>query len=260
MGLLGKIGGKIGDKINEKIDETLNPKVSSTNTNSDWKEEYSKEKSKTFGKELAQLEQQMNGFYQNDSYNDLLDCCLKILSIDAFHHNARELEIDALIGLEMFDKAYKLCIKLLEEYPNNNNFLAQKGEILYRSGKLLESIPIFEKLIQKIPYTNPLALNCKINKAYALSNTGNFEEAVEFCEKELKLHENDETLLMIKNKVLKEIQKNKEQNNNKEEEFTENKSDYSIADQISKFNKLKEEGVITEEEFTEMKKKLMDKM
>ena len=249
MGLLDKIG----DKINEKIDETLNPKVSS-NSNSNWKEEYSEEKSRKHGKELAELEKKMDELYQNDSFDELFRCCVEILAIDMFHFNAKEMQIDALIGLEMFDDAYELCSKLLQEVPNNNNILAQKGEILYRSGKLLESIPIFEKLIQKIPYTNPLALSCKINKAYALSNTGNFEEAVEFCEKELKLHENDETLLMIRNKVLEEIQKNKDQ------ESTQNNSDSSIADQISKFNKLKEEGAITEEEFTEMKKKLMDKM
>jgi len=255
MGLLDKIG----NKINEKIDETLNPKASSSNNNSDWKKEYSEEKSRKHGKELAELEKKMDELYQNDSFDELFRCCVKILAIDMFHFNAKEMQIDALIGLEMFDDAYELCSKLLQEVPNNNNILAQKGEILYRSGKLLESIPIFEKLIQKIPYTNPLALSCKINKAYALSNTGNFEEAVEFCEKELKLHENDETLLMIRNKVLEEIQKNKEQNKNKEES-TQNNSDSSIADQISKFNKLKEEGAITEEEFTEMKKKLMDKM
>jgi|APSaa5957512535_1039671.scaffolds.fasta_scaffold02275_19 tetratricopeptide (TPR) repeat protein len=257
---------KIGDKINEKIDDTLNPKVSSTNENMDYKEKHSADMLKKYGKEIRELEQQMDEFYQNDSFNDLYNCCLEILSIDVYHHNARELSVDALIGLERFDEAYKFCLELLQEYPNNNNFLAQKGQILYRSGQFIESIPVFEKLIQKIPYTDSLALDCKINKAYALSNSGNFEEAVQFCTDELKLHENDETLLMIKNKVLEEIQNQKEIKEEKaiqakkESDSSQNNSEFSIADELAKFVKLKEQGAITEEEFLEMKQKLMDKL
>jgi tetratricopeptide (TPR) repeat protein len=251
---------KIGDKINEKIDETLNPKVSSTNSNSDWKKEHSKEKLRKHGKEITELEKQMDEFYQNNSYDELLDCCLKILSIDVFHHNARVLKVDALIGLEQFDLAYESCVKLLLEEPNNNNFLAQKSWILYRSGKYVEAIQVFEKLIQKVLIFDPLVLNCKINKAYALSNSGNHEETIEFCIEQLRLHENNEELLMIKNKV-EEIQKEKEQKTSQEQnESSQNNSGSSIADELSKFKKLKEQGAITEEEFSEMKKKLMAKM
>ncbi len=269
MGLLGKIGGKIGDKINEKIDETLNPKMRSTNNHSNWKEEYSEKQSRKHGKEISELENQMDKFYQNNSYEDLLDCCLKIRSLDMFHRNARELTVDALIGLEDFDRAWDACMELLQEEPNNNNFLAQKGWILFRSEKYEHAIRVFGELIQKVPISDPLALNCKINKAYALTNSYNYDEAVEFCTEQLRLHENNEELLMIKNKVLEEIQNYKEQKKIKEEkiiqekieqESPQNNSGSSIADQISKFNKLKEQGVITEEEFSEMKKKLMDKI
>jgi len=269
MGLLGKIGGKIGDKINEKIDETLNPKMRSTSNNSNWKEEYSEKQSRKHGKEISELEKQMDKFYQNNSYEDLLDCCSKITSLDMFHRNARELTVDALIGLEDFDRAWDACMELLQEEPNNNNFLAQKGSILYLSKKYEHAIRVFETLIQKVPMSDPLALNCKIYNASALFNSYNYDEAVEFCTEQLRLHKNNEDLLMIKNKALEEIQNYEEQKKIKEEkiiqekieqESPQNNSGSSIADQISKFNKLKEQGAITEEEFSEMKKKLMDKI
>ena len=269
MGLLGKIGDKIGDKINEKIDETLNPKMRSTSNNSNWKEEYSEKQSRKHGKEISELEKQMDKFYQNNSYEDLLDCCSKITSLDMFHRNARELTVDALIGLEDFDRAWDACMELLQEEPNNNNFLAQKGSILYLSKKYEHAIRVFETLIQKVPMSDPLALNCKIYNASALFNSYNYDEAVEFCTEQLRLHKNNEDLLMIKNKALEEIQNYEEQKKIKEEkiiqekieqESPQNNSGSSIADQISKFNKLKEQGAITEEEFSEMKKKLMDKI
>ncbi|MBL7002263.1 MAG: SHOCT domain-containing protein [Nitrosopumilus sp.] len=256
---------KIGDKINEKIDDTLNPKVSSTN-NSDWKEEYSEEKSRKHGKKIAELEQQMRNCYDNDDYEDLFTACVQIQSLNPLHKESRKLSVYALVELKMFDHAYKDCSDLLEEYPNDNFLLEQMGLILYRSGEYIDSIHYFEKVIQKTPYTESIALDCKINKAYALSNSGNFEEAVQFCTDELKLHENDETLLMIKNKVLEEIQNQKEIKEEKatqakkEPDSSQNNSEFSIADELAKLVKLKEQGAITEEEFLEMKQKLMGKM
>ncbi len=272
MGLLGKIGGKIGDKINEKIDETLNPKVSSTRKNLDYKERYSADMLKKYGKKITELEEKMSESYDKESYNEVYSFCTKILSYDRFHESARRILLEALVEIERYDDAYELCSKLLQDYPNDPNLEEKKGWILFKNGNYMESIQIFEHLIQKIPYDNPLALNCKINKAYALSHSRNYEEAVEFCTEQLKLHKNNEDLLMIKNTILKEIQKEKEDKKIKEEkeqqtiqeqkehESTQNNSDSSIADQISKFKKLKDQGAITEEEFSEMKKKLMDKM
>jgi predicted Zn-dependent protease len=256
---------KIGDKINEKIDDTLNPKVSSTN-NSNWKEEYSEEKSKKHGKKIAELEQQMNEFYQNDSYHDLLDCCLEIRQIDPFHMDARKLSIYGWRGLENYKTAYEDCSKLLQEYPNDNFLTEEMGLILFRSRKYIESIPLFESLIQRIPYTDSLALDSKLNKASALLNSYNFEEAVQFCTEELKLHNDNEDLIAMKNKALEEIQNQKEIKEEKiiqakkESNFSQNNSEFSIADELAKFVKLKEQGAITEEEFLEMKQKLMDKL
>jgi tetratricopeptide (TPR) repeat protein len=272
MGLLGNIGGKIGDKINEKIDETLNPKVSSTRKNLDYKERYSADMLKKYGKKITELEEKMSESYDNESYNEVYSFCTKILSYDRFHESARRILLEALVEIERYDDAYELCSKLLQDYPNDPNLEEKKGWILFKNGNYIESIPIFESLIQKIPYTDPLALNCKINKAYALANSFNYHEAVEFCTEQLKLHKNDETLLMIKNKVLEEIQKEKEQTKIKEEKeqqtireqkeqvSSKTTSDFSVADELSKFNKLKEQGAISEEEFSEMKKKLLDKM
>ena len=210
MGLLGKIG----DKIGEKIDDTLNPKVSSTRKNLDYKERYSADMLKKYGKKITELEEKMIESYGNESYNEVYSFCTKILSYDRFHEIARRILLEALVKIERYDDAYELCSKLLQDYPNDPNLEEKKGWILFKNGNYMESIQIFEHLIQKIPYDNPLALNCKINKAYALSHSGNYEEAVEFCTEQLKLHKNNEDLLMIKNTILKEIQKEKETNNN----------------------------------------------
>jgi tetratricopeptide (TPR) repeat protein len=268
MGLLGKIGGKIGDKINEKIDETLNTKVSSTNSNQNWKEEYSEEAYRKHGKEISKLEQQMEEFYQNDSNKDLISICLKIRQIDPFHIGARKLSVYAWKELENYKTAYDDCSELLKEYPNDNFLTEEMGLILYRSGKFVESIPLFESLIQRIPIGESLALDSKVYKAYALYDSRNFDEAIEFCTDQLRLHENNEDLLNVKNKALGEIEKEEKQIEAEKEQETiqeqkessQNDSGSSIADQISKFNKLKEQGAITEDEFLEMKKKLMDKM
>jgi len=269
MGLLGKIGGKIGDKINEKIDETLNPKMRSTSNNSNWKEEYSEKQSRKHGKEISELEKQMDKFYQNDSYVDLFGCCSDILGLNPCHLESRKLSVYALVELERYNDAHEFCSKLLEDYPNDSFLMEQMGKMLLGSGEYIRSITWFERLIQKTPASDSLAYNSKINKAIALTHSGNFEEAIQFCTDELRLEKNDKTLLMIKNKALEEIQNVKEQKKIKEEkiiqekieqESPQNNSGSSIADQISKFNKLKEQGAITEEEFSEMKKKLMDKI
>ena len=253
---------KIGDKINEKIDDTLNPKVSSTN-DSNWKEEYSEEKSKQHGKKITELEQQMDEFYQNDSYHDLLDCCLEVRQIDPFHMGARKLSVYAWKELKNYKTAYEDCSKLLQEYPNDNFLTEEMGLILYRSEKFVESIPFFESLIQRVPYTDSMALDSKINKASALYNSNNFEEAIQFCTDELKLHKNNEELSIIKNRATEAIQDEKEEKiiqKKKEPDSSQNNSEFSIADELSKLVKLKEQGAITEEEFLEMKQKLMDKM
>ena len=272
MGLLGKIGGKIGDKINEKIDDTLNPKVSSTRKNLDYKERYSADMLKKYGKKITELEEKMSESYDNESYNEVYSFCTEILSYDRFHESARRILLEALVEIERYDDAYELCSKLLQDYPNDPNLEEKKGWILFKNGNYIESIQIFEHLIQKIPYDNPLALNCKINKAYALSHSRNYEEAVEFCTEQLKLHKNNEDLLMIKNTILKEIQKEKENKKIKEEKeqltIQEQKQqvssktnfDFSVADELSKINKLKEQRVISDEEFLKMKKKLLDKL
>jgi tetratricopeptide (TPR) repeat protein len=273
MGLLGKIGGKIGDKINEKIDETLNPKVSSTNRSSNWKEEYSEKQSRKHGKEISKLEQQMEEFYQNDSNDDLIETCLKIRQIDPFHIDARKLSVYAWKELENYKTAYEDCSKLLQEYPNNSFLTEEMGLILFRSGKFVESIPLFESLIQRIPIDEPLALESKINKAFALYNSRNFDEAIEFCTDQLRLHENNEKLLNVKNEALGEIEKEQtkikeekeqqtiqEQRTIQEQVSSKTNSDFSVADELSKFNKLKDQGAISEEEFLEMKKKLLDKI
>ena len=272
MGLLGKIGGKIGDKINEKIDETLNPKVSSTRKNLDYKERYSADMLKKYGKKITELEEKMSESYDKESYNEVYSFCTKILSYDRFHEIARRILLEALVKIERYDDAYELCSKLLQDYPNDPNLEEKEGWILYKNGNYIESIQIFEHLIQKIPYDNPLALNCKINKAYALSHSGNYEEAVEFCTEQLKLHKNNEDLLMIKNTILKEIQKEKENKKIKEEkeqltiqekkapDSSQNKSEFSIGDELTKLVNLKNQGSISEDEFLKMKQKLMEKM
>jgi len=266
MGFLDKIGGK----INEKIDETLNPKDSAHRGNLDWKEKHSSDMLKTHGKEIMELEERMGEYYDNESYQDLLGCCLDIRKIDSFHFPARKLTVYALRKLELYQKAYDACIDMLNEYPNNDFLLFEKGLILYDSSEYVDSISIFEKLIQKTPYTDVLAIEYKLRKASALLNSHNFEEAIQFCDEELKLHENEEDLIEIKNKALEEIEEREKRVNEekeqkeileqKKQESLQNNSGSSIADELSKFNKLKEQGAITEEEFSEMKKKLMDKM
>lgn len=279
MGLLGKIG----DKIGEKIDDKLNSKNESDNwrTRTEYKEVQSAENCKKYEKEISNLQQEMEKIELSEFYDeqaqDLLDCCLKITEFDTWNFDANMAMVRALITLEKFEEAIQFCSPLLEDYPNDPVIENQMGDILLYSKNPEDSIPYYDSVIQKTPYTDFEALSAKQGKAIALQSMGEFEEVIQFCEDQLSLHENDKVLLDIKEKSKEYLEKENEdsarvenqmkqadelleQTDSTSNEKSQNTSDSFIADELSKLAKLKEQGAITEDEFLQMKQKLMDKM
>ncbi len=279
MGLLGKIG----DKIGEKIDDKLNPKVETEHfeTKVELKEKMSDKNFEKYHDELTELYEQytkiFSGDYYDDRDQDLLDICLKMLDYDPVSPQINLNLARHLTNVGRYEDAYIICSTLLEDYPNVPEVELRMGNIFLYSKKANEAIPFYDSVIQKTPYTEYEALSAKHGKAMALESMHNYEEAVQFCNDQLSLHENDKLLLRIKNKSLEFMKETKkqmeivdkqiqqedellEQTNSTNNEKSLGTSDSFVADELSKLAKLKEQGVISEEEFSKMKQKLMEKM
>lgn len=277
MGLLDKIS----DKINEKIDETLNPKsqVQHSKTAAEMLEERSAENCAKHHDEITSLFQHLDEILGRDDYDDQLkdlgDCCSEILDLDPYNFEANRGMITALIDLEEYDQAYATCSRLLRCYPNDLELQLLMGDIFLFTQKYGDAISYYDGIIQQTTTEN-VALRAKRAKSRLLFSIGNYEEAVQFCDGQLLLHESDETLLSIKKQSLEKIQEQKDQQEKSENtqrqidelsrrvgdvsEMPKSNPEFSVADEISKLINLKEQGAITEEEFLEMKQKLMGKM
>jgi len=235
-----KFLNKISDNVSKKVSDMVGEKIDDKLLSSDDK--------------IEKLSKKIEDMYQNDaSPFDIVDCCCDLLSIDPFNKLAKEMKVYAYRMNKIYDLAEKECSNLLKEYPYDDFLLEQMGLILYQSENYIDSIPYFEKLIQKIPSSEDLALDSKRNKATALVNSYCYDEAIEFCDKELKLHRNDESLILIKNEAVKKNYEYKE-NLKLEKKAIERKEEESEPIKILKMRYAK--GEISKEEFEQMKKDL----
>jgi len=235
-----KFLNKISDGLSKKVSDTVGDEIGDKILSSDGK--------------IEKLSKKIDDMYQNDSAPfDIIDCCLELLTIDPFNKFANEMMVYGHRMEKLYDVAEHQCSNLLKKYPNDIFLLEQMGLILYQSENYIDSIPYFEKLIQKIPSSEDLALDSKRNKAAALANSYCYDEAIEFCDKELKLHRNDESLILIKNEAVKKNYEYKE-NLKLEKQAKERKEEESEPIKILKMRYAK--GEISKEEFEQMKKDL----
>jgi len=279
MGFLDKISDKITEQIEERLGTEKQYERPMTQT--ERIESYSKENYEKHHVEIDEHNQRMEQIFKTDSYperfNDVLDCCSKILELDPYNFNAKINAITAMSRNGKPKPAINTCKSLLKLYPNNPMLENLMGEIYWYSEDYGSAILFFNSVIQRTPYTDHEALKAKQGKGESLYMCGRYDEAIEFCNDQLLLHENDEELIDVKMKSLEKIQELNEQTQKANEQTQKandapdqptsdssqnqnNTSDVSIPDQISKFAKLKEQGLISDEEFNEMKQKLMKKI
>jgi tetratricopeptide (TPR) repeat protein len=278
MGLLDKIG----DKLSEKLDDVLNSdtQVQSTTpkTLAELTDEESAKNIKKYYDEIDSLGKKMSKISEKEDFDEheYLECCFKILEFDPQNFNTKLSLFSTLCRMGEADRAYSMCVSMIETYPNNSHVDSKMADILLSTKDYDNAIAYYEKVIQKIPRTEYLSLHAKQGKAYALFDKEDYYGAIQFCDEQLPIHENDTSLTNLKIEALEAIQalndkeKSNEQiqksNNTPEQPIPESSqqqsdtSDVSIPDQISKFAKLKEQGLISDEEFIEMKQKLMKKI